>query len=322
MWRRFAGIAGIVLAGLLTGYFLLFALRTFRWEDLAAVADRTSIVAMCGAAVLYVLVIPFAGRAWSLLLAEAGLPWRWTKCAGVIAVTQIAKYIPGNVAQHVGRATLALRHGMTADVFATTVVLETLLTIAAALLFGVVGWWLFWRADGGAATGATQVLVTAAGGLVVGVLLGGGLYRLLGWLRHHAAWARRWLSAELPLPRLPVVLAAGAGYALNFLVLGAALYLVCHGLGLTLGYAFLATAFALAWLVGFLAPGLPAGLGVREGVLSLLLAGQVGDAALLNVMLAMRVVTMAGDVLCFLLGLWLMRLESGRAPPVRLESGP
>lgn len=309
MWRRFAGIAGIVLAGLLTGYFLLFALRTFRWEDLAAAVDGTSVLAMSGAAVLYVLVIPFAGRAWSLLLVEAGLPWRWTKCAGVIAVTQIAKYIPGNVAQHVGRVTLALRHGMPADVFATTVVLETLLTIAAALLFALIGWWQLWGAGGDAAAGATQVLVTAAGVLVAGVALGGVAYRLLGWLRHHAAWARRWLTAELPLPRLSAVMAAGAGYALNFLVLGAVLYLVCHGLGLTLGYAFLATAFALAWLVGFLAPGLPAGLGVREGVLSLLLAGQVEDAALLNVMLAMRLVTMAGDVLCFLLGLWLMGRE-------------
>lgn len=63
------------------------------------------------------------------------------------------------------------------------------------------------------------------------------------------------------------------------------------------------SSFALAWVLGFLAPGAPAGLGVREGALAFLLAGSVDDQRVLTLILAMRIVTVMGDGLCWLVGL-------------------
>ena len=61
-------------------------------------------------------------------------------------------------------------------------------------------------------------------------------------------------------------------------------------------------AFALSWLVGFLAPGAPAGLGVREGIMVVLLSGAADNAQLLVFVLLARLVTMLGDACNFLIG--------------------
>ena len=58
-------------------------------------------------------------------------------------------------------------------------------------------------------------------------------------------------------------------------------------------------AYVLAWVAGFLTPGVPAGLGVREVVLLFLFRGMVHEADLLLAVVMSRVVTIAGDVLFF-----------------------
>ena len=54
-------------------------------------------------------------------------------------------------------------------------------------------------------------------------------------------------------------------------------------------------AMALAWLAGFLTPGAPAGLGVRESVLLIILAPAAGEASILALAALFRIVTVLGD---------------------------
>jgi uncharacterized membrane protein YbhN (UPF0104 family) len=99
--------------------------------------------------------------------------------------------------------------------------------------------------------------------------------------------------------RLPAILAA----LLSFYALcGFLLWTLAGALGRASDAApwtTLTGAFATAWLAGFLSPGVPAGLGVREAVLLLLLPPAMGDAATVSVTLAMRLTTTLGDLLFF-----------------------
>ena len=61
------------------------------------------------------------------------------------------------------------------------------------------------------------------------------------------------------------------------------------------------SAFIVAWLAGLITPGAPAGVGVREIVIVILLKGLVSESDLLLAVLLTRVVTVGGDVLFFLL---------------------
>ena len=74
-------------------------------------------------------------------------------------------------------------------------------------------------------------------------------------------------------------------------------------------------AFVVAWLAGFVTPGAPAGLGVRETVLVLGLP-QLGPAAL-GVAIGHRVVTAIADALMALT--WIVILRGARLilPPQR-----
>jgi len=156
-----------------------------------------------------------------------------------------------------------------------------------------------------------QLLVLAL--LVLGVTAPGCvlLFHLLYRLRGTSSWVRKWVSGKLCIPDARVLFQVVLAYSLNFLVLGLVLRVVCAALApsVRLDYLFLTAAFAFAWLAGYLAPGLPAGLGAREGVLSAFLAGHLPEVELLNVLLGIRLATVAGDVLSFALGSWLARVH-------------
>jgi hypothetical protein len=58
-------------------------------------------------------------------------------------------------------------------------------------------------------------------------------------------------------------------------------------------------AYVVAWLVGLVTPGAPAGVGVREMVLIFLLGHAIPETELLPAVVVSRLVTVAGDVLLF-----------------------
>jgi uncharacterized membrane protein YbhN (UPF0104 family) len=59
-------------------------------------------------------------------------------------------------------------------------------------------------------------------------------------------------------------------------------------------------AYVIAWLIGLVTPGAPAGVGIRETVLFFLLRHALGQADLLEIILIGRLVTAAGDLIFFL----------------------
>src|SRR5687768_12327760 len=77
--------------------------------------------------------------------------------------------------------------------------------------------------------------------------------------------------------------------------------------------------FALAWALGYVTPGAPAGLGLREAVLAIGLSPVLGEAQAFALALAYRLVTVAADAVLALAGFAMLRgvpaRESAQAPP-------
>jgi hypothetical protein len=61
----------------------------------------------------------------------------------------------------------------------------------------------------------------------------------------------------------------------------------------------LAGAFLLAWFIGFITPGAPAGLGVREVVLMFVFRDTLTAFDLLLILVLARIITITGDLLFF-----------------------
>jgi hypothetical protein len=68
-----------------------------------------------------------------------------------------------------------------------------------------------------------------------------------------------------------------------------------------------AGAVVVSWLIGFVTPGAPAGIGLRELSFFALLAGAYPDQVVILAAAAARIVTMAGDGIACLIGLAMKR---------------
>lgn len=296
--KLIARLIGIVAAAGFAVYFVYCLVIAVRNVDLINVLSPRMAFSLLAATILYALIVPSSAFAWQLLLGkESG--WRWSLLIGIMGATQIAKYIPGNIAQHASRAVLSFKRGMQPGQYLITIATETYLAVAAAFAIGTMFLLVSSEVD-------TRIMRLMGW---VGVLLVCALASMPIWNKVGVRFGRL-LHARLAIPSerwhhpLPSALSQAqslAIYAANYLVIGVGFLIVARsaGIGPDIGYMEVAAAFSLSWLAGFLAPGMPAGLGVREGVMVLILGS---SPQMMTTILVMRVATMVGDALWFYLG--------------------
>jgi len=68
---------------------------------------------------------------------------------------------------------------------------------------------------------------------------------------------------------------------------------------------------AVAWIAGYVIPGAPAGLGVREAVLTAFLSPHIEIGIVISAALLWRVVSLATDALLAVIGFSLRQSSSG-----------
>lgn len=291
MAKRAAIWAGRLVA-LLSLFYLAWAVSQ-HWQALGAWRPDGGVLTWVAAlSLLYGVALLLVGEAWHQLVASfAGRPIDRSSAIASFGVTQIAKYLPGNVFHYVGRHLWLSRSGVPHQALAKAALWELLLLAGAALgvasvaalasdaaplpAFGFPLWdW------------AAIVLAFAAGALAA-VLAGWTVSPLL---RSVTPPPQRLLQAILLL-------------ALFFALQGstfAALFVAVDTEPVLLAIAIA----CLSWVAGFLTPGAPGGIGSRELVLTTLAAPLVGTAPALILSALFRLVTTLGDVVCFAISRW------------------
>ena len=280
-------------------YLALFARRNA--AALPPLAWSGAAVATAGALLLYLATLVNAAFAWNLLLRSLGEPSRAGWAVPVHLLSQVGKYLPGNVGHYVGRVALAARAGLRAPSVVLTLAMEAVGSLSVGAVLAAATW------TPPAGPFAHRGLLAAA------ILLALAATSTLAW---HVG--RRAAAAEPSQPlsarrRTLLWLAALALYALGFVFQGTAAMLVAHSLFGVAWTSFpaLAGLYTAAWAAGFLVPGAPAGLGVREAVLVSGLGPLSGPGVALALPLVMRLVTTVGDGLGFALGAALRRERKG-----------
>lgn len=296
-------VIAAILAVLLSLYFLRFAATAVEGIDLALLLSPRLVVHTFCAALLYSLVIPVSGWAWSILLQGMGAKWGAPRLTAIMGLSQFAKYIPGNVGQHVGRASLSLGGGMPARDYFTTVVVETVLVVAAALVVGLSCLTFSSRHAGPEVLAYRPLLALTAVGLIASVLLLPLLLKLAARAAQIKQWTRQLglLLRAINPPGPSAIIQSWVAYCGNYLAIGLGLWLIAKAIDgyPETDYLYLTATFSFSWLLGFVAIGAPAGLGVREGTMALMLGGTGQNDAVLVLIAAVRIATLLGDALCF-----------------------
>ena len=182
-------------------------------------------------------------------------------------------------------------------------------SLVAAVLLGLAGF-----ASTGYAGGAWLIL---AGSLVFTALLLASPSPAQRVLRRPSSLRRAIAQlAEIPLAaRLRNLTIVALAFTVMWFLMGASFYLLLVAADPHLDGALLKVAIGvstLSWLVGFLAPFSPGGIGVREGAIVLLLNGLVPGPQATLVALLPRVLALAVE-LAFVAAAWLA-LRSARSP--------
>jgi len=283
------------------GFFVHYALRNLDKIPSLNWSLETTAIALFSVA-LVVFSIGIVGTIWYMLLRDNGISTSWKQAQIIFAIAQLGKYLPGNVGQHVGRVFMARKIGISVPITLSTMLVEIILGTSISAGLAVLSLILF-------VDGQTLGLKLQFGSVQLG--LGVALLLFMPWLgigflnRYLPGLAKRLSGGGvIAAPRLRTALAVAVLFLLCFVVMGLILKLQAQWFfGVTEGSVFeLTCLFSVAWLAGYLVPGAPGGLGVREAMMVLLLSPVLGAGAAVGLGVTLRITTTLGDAVAFLLG--------------------
>ncbi|MPZ88447.1 MAG: UPF0104 family protein [Nitriliruptorales bacterium] len=278
---------------------LLLALLVFlgmaladRWQEVRPQLGRLSPVAVGGAALAVLSGLWCTFLTWRALLADLGFPLSPAGGARVFFLGQLGKYVPGSVWPALAQMELGRDYRVPARASGAAVIVFMMLTTGVGLLVAVVTIPLL----GAAAYGRYLWVLAMLPALLV-VLHPRVLNRLL------AITLRVIRRDPLPASLTGRGIVHATGWAAGSWVLfGLHAWLLARDLGSTASYLAVTGAFAGALTVGFLLVLAPAGAGVREAVLVLLLSPSMPAGAAVAVAITSRLLFTAGDAAWAALG--------------------
>lgn len=286
-----------VLIVILSFWFIHQQIESSNINILDTLFDAKPIIFMSIVCIFGVLIL--SPIVWKFLMLGSGADVPYRLCFGIWWTTNVAKYVPGKISLIAGRAYVARRYG--SKVVLESFVWELIISVSSAVIAG-----LFLLDLEGIPTSTKWILVCVGLASLLPIMspkftqaIVRKPFSILGrgeW-NHDTSMTRKYYSIALFLMIVSWVL---WGLAHQFILLG---------LGVDASLTLLIGSFSIAWLVGFFAFFLPAGLGAREGVftfnLSLFLSGGIaGIVAVLS-----RTLNVLVEIIVFVLGLTMMSPE-------------
>ena len=210
-------------------------------------------------------------------------------CNRIYGKSQIAKYIPGNVFHILGRQILGSQAGIKHIVLAGATVYEILGLISISILIGFSGMIIFGL--GNIYFSLYQIILILFTTLVI-TSLAIALAPYLMSLRGIILPNKRIRDTIHNISKVYLL------YFIFFLIAGLLLVIIVNTF---LNINFIITAklvviFSIAWVAGFIIPGAPGGIGVREAVIIFFITPIIGEAQSIAVAIALRFITLLGDV--------------------------
>ena len=256
------------------------------WQDVLA---RPRSLPLAGATLLLLAAYALSGLIWGGVVTGLGGPRLLARDAvSIFMISNMGRYLPGKVWSIAGMAVLGKGKGVPVAVSATSAVLMQGVGLAAA---GAIGLGAFaggpaplprWGLAGAAVAASMLLLVLAVPSL---------FHRAVAlWFRMVRTSPPTNLTATLVLRWLLQV--AGAWVAM-----GASFWILAVSLGMELSPIHAGSAFAAAYVAGYLMLFAPAGVGVREGFLVALLAPALGSGPATVLAIAARLWMTAAEVI-------------------------
>jgi hypothetical protein len=211
----------------------------------------------------------------------------------VFGKTHIAKYIPGNIFHYAGRHFLAKKFDLSNAFLIKTTIFEIAIvtSISAALSLLSLRQIINVSEDMLPRDGLKSIFIF----MIILITVSYSAYYFKSWISNQ--WNKlKWLNL------IKSYLSYLCFYLVSFIfflfIINTTISEPYSG---TKEIVFLLGSYSVAWLAGFIVPGAPGGIGVREAVFLILLDTYIGEAVLLHSILTYRIVTVIGDFVQYLI---------------------
>ena len=268
-------VAAVVLIGMSFAY--VASLTARNWHSVTEVSniDRKWLAL---SALAYLCAHPFTSASWVLSVRGLGQKIGFSAGLRIGFATQVAKYLPGNVAHYFARAAIARSAGITLGHSGLATALEIVAALLAAAWVVAIATMVDPRA-----IAVLHADWDSTAAIPAAIAIGAAAVAILT-LRF----------TKIPVTSLAVIIGV---LMINFTFVGLSLLCVLNALSTQdVSPAMTVGIFTLAWVAGYLVPGAPAGLGVREAILIAWLGPIVGSGGAVTCTIIHRLTTSAADL--------------------------
>jgi uncharacterized membrane protein/uncharacterized membrane protein YbhN (UPF0104 family) len=305
-WRRI--LQAVVL---LVAFGFLFAALVTQWQALQAyewrIQPRWVLLALAGLSLGWLAQVGL----WRCLLQALGATISLGQTIRVWFLSNVSRYIPGSVWQFLSMTEMAADAGVSRVSTLTSILLHQVISLAAGLALAAP--YLAWAGEVGWMARLRPLLWAVPLGLLL--LHPRILERALNW--GLARFHRPPLQISLAWRQIWALL---LGHALAWVVIGASFAALVQALT-PVSWSqvpVLIAVFAASYVIGFLSLITPSGLGVREGVMVLLLAPAFSTGVAAVVAIVSRLWMVAAEVIGagLVLGTGLIKRWQSRRGPI------
>jgi len=224
----------------------------------------------------------------------------------VYVKSNIAKYLPGNVGHYAMRQLYGASLGIKQKELLFSSVLEIFCMALTALILSLIlakDVFFTFMHDAFQRAWVLPVLIIVIAALVIGAII--------FMRRKNISFSEVMDYLRLKAFRLSLIAVIGL-IVCNLMIYGATLLLLFGTIGNVTGISglLIISAGIVSWLIGFITPGVPGGIGVREAVMLLMLSPFIAEEIVLYVAVVQRVAFIFSDVLSWIVGKALERKAS------------
>jgi glycosyltransferase 2 family protein len=294
--KRIVSIVGNVLV-LVSVLFIVYKIVNYNINFAILITPKMLGLFILFALISSILVMVYAKIFSYILITTTEQYNKANKIVYIYCKSNLYKYLPGNVFHYVGRNQIALDHSITHQEVISASVAEMIMLVTAG----------------------TVVSITFAGNLLTKWIISGHTvndklfffsllimvvlaFVLLFKYNRVVQMYLTELYNNLVQIKFTTTIMIIMLYILLFCAQGAMFFIMFNELGGTLKNSMIFPiigVYTCSWLIGFVTPGAPAGLGIREVFIAALLTSMTDQALIITVVVIYRIISILGDVFGF-----------------------
>lgn len=258
--------------------------------------------------VIFILLVNLlASLNWKIVINQFHIKQSFLKLIYIFFVTNFYKYIPGNIGHYLGRLYFGKKNSLNYSLGVNSIILETVWFAIAAVIISLFSFnYINEHFFNGLFFNAPLVLILLSSLIIVTITY--YILELIKKIKNLRANNQHIIFKNITFRSSILILII---YIIYFLILSFIYYFILVSIfTIQIDFIILFSIISFSWLIGFISPGAPGGLGVREIIVLKLLSPLIPISVIGSASILFRILCISGDLLSFIIGKLIKKMNN------------